>query len=69
VLRCLPPPLEGRTEAPREPLREGQHDDLLFAPCLGGWAWENAIEKLDYISYPGEWELEGVPMNVVGKAR
>jgi hypothetical protein len=23
-----------------EPLREGQHDDLLFATCLGVWAWE-----------------------------
>ena len=33
------------------------------------WAWENVIEKQDYISYPGEWALEGVPMNVVGKAR
>jgi len=21
-----------------EPLREGQHDDLLFATCLGVWA-------------------------------
>jgi hypothetical protein len=50
-----------------EPLREGQHDDLLFATCLGVWAWERAIEKQDYISYPGVWELEGVPVNVVGK--
>jgi hypothetical protein len=48
---------------------KGQHDDLLFATCLGVWAWENAIRKQDYISYPGEWELEGVPMNAVGKAR
>src|SRR5215210_8108602 len=52
-----------------EPLREGQHDDLLFATCLGVWAWERAIEKQEYVSYPGEWELEGVPMNVVGKLR
>src|ERR671921_64546 len=52
-----------------EPLREGQHDDLLFATCLGVWAWERAIEKEEHISYPGEWELEGVPMNVVGKRR
>ncbi len=50
-----------------EPLREGQHDDLLFATCLGVWAWERAIEKQEYISFPGEWELEGVPVNVVGK--
>jgi hypothetical protein len=52
-----------------EPLREGQHANLLFATCLVVWAWENAIEKQEYISYPGEWELEGVPMNVVGKLR
>jgi hypothetical protein len=50
-----------------EPLREGQHDDLLVATCLGVWAWENAIAKQGYISYPGEWELEGVPMNFVGR--
>jgi hypothetical protein len=37
--------------------------------CLGVWAWENAIEKQNYISCPGEWEFEGVPMNVVGKPR
>jgi hypothetical protein len=50
-------------------LRESQHDDLLFATSLGVWAWENAIENQGYIAYPGEWALEGVPMNVVGKAR
>jgi hypothetical protein len=49
--------------------REGQHDDLLFTTCLAVWAWEHAIEKRDYISYRGEWELGGVPMNVVGKLR
>jgi hypothetical protein len=49
-----------------EPLREGQHDDLLFATCLGVWAWERAIEKQEYRSFPGEWALEGVPVNVVG---
>jgi hypothetical protein len=37
-----------------EPLREGQHDDLLFAVCLGVWAWERAIEKQEYIAWPGE---------------
>ena len=52
-----------------EPLREGQHDDLLFATCLGVWAWERAIEKQEYRSFPGELALEGVPMNVVGKLR
>ena len=44
-----------------EPLREGQHDDLLFATCLGVWAWERAIEKREYISYPGEWIAWGAP--------
>jgi hypothetical protein len=49
-----------------EPLREGQHDDLLFATCLGVWAWERAIEKVEYLSYPGEWVPEGVPANFAG---
>ena len=40
-----------------EPLREGQHDDLLFATCLGVGAWERAIEKEEYIAFPGEWRL------------
>jgi hypothetical protein len=52
-----------------EPLREGQHDDLLFATCLGVWAWERAIAKIEYLSFPGEWALEGVPVNVVGGGR
>jgi len=51
-----------------EPLREGQHDDLLFATCLGVWAWERAIRKEEYVSFPGEWITE-VPINVFGKAR
>jgi hypothetical protein len=37
-----------------EPLREGQHDDLLFAVCLGIWTWERAVEKIEYRSFPGE---------------
>jgi len=52
-----------------EPLREGQHDDLLFATCLGIWAWERAIAKIEYLSFPGEWALEGVPVNVISRAR
>jgi hypothetical protein len=51
-----------------EPLREGQHDDLLFATCLGVWAWERAIQKQEYISYPGEL-IPDVPINVVGYRR
>jgi hypothetical protein len=31
------------------------------------WAWERVIEMEEYISFPGEWELEGVPVNAVGK--
>ncbi len=49
-----------------EPLREGQHDDLLFAVCLGAWAWERAITKEEYVSYPGEWVAD-VPINVFGR--
>jgi hypothetical protein len=33
------------------------------------WAWERAIEKQDHISYPDKGELEGVPVNVVGKPK
>jgi len=35
-----------------EPLREGQHDDLLFAVCLNTWAWEQATAKREYLSWP-----------------
>lgn len=35
-----------------EPLREGQHDDLLFATCLGCWAWERAVHKTEYVTFP-----------------
>jgi hypothetical protein len=38
-----------------EPLREGEHDDLLFATCLGCWAWERAIDKVEYRAFPSEW--------------
>jgi hypothetical protein len=51
-----------------EPLREGQHDDLLFATCLGVWAWERAIQKQEYISYPGEL-IADVPINVISYRR
>jgi hypothetical protein len=37
-----------------EPLREGQHDDLLFAVCLGCWAWEYGTKKIEYLSYPNQ---------------
>jgi hypothetical protein len=35
-----------------EPLREGQHDDLLFAVCLGCWAWEYGTMRIKYTSTP-----------------
>lgn len=34
-----------------EPLRSGQHDDLLFAVCLGCWAWEQATPKKKHIAF------------------
>jgi hypothetical protein len=49
-----------------EPLREGQHDDLLFAVCLGIWVWERAIRKVEYRSFPGEILTQGVPTTVIG---
>jgi hypothetical protein len=49
-----------------EPLRDGQHDDLLFATCLGIWAWERAILKVEHLSFPGEWVAD-VPVTVIGK--
>ena len=51
-----------------EPLRDGQHDDLLFATCLGVWASERAIHKEEYRSFPGEHIAE-VPINVIGRGR
>lgn len=48
-----------------EPLREGEHDDLLFAVCLGVWAWERAISRVEYKSFPGEW-IADAPVMVVG---
>ena len=48
-----------------EPLRDGQHDDLLFATCLGVWAWEQAIRKTEHISFPGEI-LADAPITVIG---
>jgi hypothetical protein len=50
-----------------EPLRDGQHDDLLFAVCLGVWAWERAIEKKEHVSFPGE--LVGDPGLLVQSPR
>lgn len=35
-----------------EPLREGQHDDLLFTVCLGCWAWEQGTRRQEHITLP-----------------
>jgi hypothetical protein len=35
-----------------EPLREGQHDDLLFSVCLGCWAWEHGTKREEYVVQP-----------------
>jgi hypothetical protein len=37
-----------------EPLRSGQHDDLLFAVCLGCWAWEQGTPRKKHISFPNQ---------------
>ncbi len=37
-----------------EPLRSGQHDDLLFATCLGVWAWEQATPRRKYLAVPNQ---------------
>lgn len=34
------------------PFREREHDDLLFSVCLGLWAWERALKRLEYIAFP-----------------
>jgi hypothetical protein len=37
-----------------EPLRSGQHDDLLFCVCLGVWAWEQATPKKKHIAFANQ---------------
>jgi hypothetical protein len=50
-----------------EAWREGDHDDLVLAVAMACWCGERYLTKLDSIPRPGEWALEGVPVNVVGK--
>ena len=33
-----------------EPLRDGEHDDLLFAVCLGCWTFERGLKKKRYVT-------------------
>jgi hypothetical protein len=37
-----------------EPWREREHDDVLFATCLGCWAFERVIMKVEYINLYGQ---------------
>ena len=37
------------------PLREGQHDDLLFATCLGLWTFDRRVRKQEYRRWPHAW--------------
>jgi hypothetical protein len=48
-----------------EPWRENQHDDVLFATCLGVWAFERVITKVEHIDY--HWEIvQDAPAIVYG---
>jgi hypothetical protein len=49
-----------------EPLREGQHDDLLFAVCLGCWAWEYGTRKIKHLSHPNQM-LTGIPPDLAAQ--
>ena len=44
--------LRGLDPRPQDVAGEGPR--LLFAVCLGVWAWERAIEKVEYIARPGQ---------------
>jgi hypothetical protein len=52
-----------------EAWREGDHDDLVLAVAMACWCGERYLRKLDSLPRPGEWALEGVPVNVVGERR
>ncbi len=50
-----------------EAWREGDHDDLVLAVAMACWAGERFLGTRESLPRPGEWALEGVPVNVVGK--
>ncbi len=52
-----------------EAWREGDHDDLVLAVAMACWAGERFLGTQESLPRPGEWALEGVPVNVVGKLR
>ena len=47
-----------------EAWREGDHDDLVLSVALACWAGERYFVKHESLPRPGEWALEGVPVNV-----
>jgi hypothetical protein len=50
-----------------EAWREGDHDDLVLAVAMACWCGERFLGTQESLPRPGEWALEGVPVNVVGK--
>jgi hypothetical protein len=50
-----------------EAWREGDHDDLVLSVALACWAGERYFVKHESLPRPGQWALEGVPVNVVGR--
>lgn len=42
------------------------HDDLVLAVAIACWCGERYLRKEDSLARPGQWALEGVPVNVVG---
>jgi hypothetical protein len=51
-----------------EAWREGDHDDLVLAVAMACWCGERYLRKLDSLPRPGQWALEGVPVNVIGRS-
>ena len=50
-----------------EAWREGDHDDLVLSVALACWAGQRYFVKHESLPRPGQWALEGVPENVVGR--
>jgi hypothetical protein len=49
--------------------REGDHDDLVLAVAMACWTGERYMEKLDSLPRPGIIADDGVPVNVISRAR
>ena len=49
--------------------RKSQHDDLLARHVSRGVGVGERHQEAGLLAFQGEWELEGVPMNMVGKPR